>query len=293
MVVVGAGGFIGRPLCERLRSEGAQVVAATRDSPPLVGADGAPVPELREAEVVYHLASSVTPGEAQSRPERVAADREMFNGLLDALATVDRPPLVVLSSTGLTVCESGDAAPCTEDSLAAPKSAYAKAKLAMEDDLLSRGAHVPGVVLRMTNVYGPGHRLRRGYGVVAHWLHAAAQDRPLDLYGNVETTRDYVYIDDVVTAMAELGPETADLPFSVFNIGAGEATSLGRLLTLIRNVTGRELTVRLRPGRGFDHPTALLDVRRARRLLGWQARTPLAAGLEQVWRGLPRSEAAS
>ncbi|MBO2462635.1 NAD-dependent epimerase/dehydratase family protein [Actinomadura violacea] len=288
--VIGAGGFIGRALCGRLRAGGAQVMPVTRDTRWPIGPDGTPLPELRDVEVLYYLATSVTPALAQTRPELVAADRERFNGLLDALATTERPPVVVLNSTGLTVCESADAVPCTEDAFAAPKSAYAKAKLAMENDLLSRTARVPGVVLRMSNVYGPGHGLRRGYGVVAHWLDAAANGRPLDLYGDADTVRDYLYIDDAVDALAGLGPATAELPAGVFNIATGAGTSLGRLLSAIRDVADRELTVRLRPGRGFDHPVALLDVARARRLLGWRARTPLSVGLERAWATVIRTK---
>ncbi|MFE6938280.1 NAD-dependent epimerase/dehydratase family protein [Streptomyces chartreusis] len=285
-LVVGAGGLMGRALCERLRASGAEAVAATRDTPPLVRPDGTPAPALRAAGVVHYLATSVTPGLAETHPERVAADHETFVRTLDALATVENPPLVVLASTGLTVSESGDGRPCTEDAEALPKSAYARAKLALERELLSRSPLVPGMVMRMTNVYGPGHALRRGYGVVAHWLAAVAQGRPLELYGDPDTTRDYLYVGDAVAALAGLGPEAADLPFDVVNIGSGEATTLGRLLGVIREVTDRELTVRLCPGRGFDQPANLLDVDRAHRRLGWRARTPLAVGLERTWRAL-------
>ncbi|CAL9327117.1 NAD-dependent epimerase/dehydratase family protein [Streptomyces sp. SudanB182_2057] len=291
-VVVGAGGLMGRVLCERMRALGAEVVGATRDTPPLVRPDGAPAPALRGAGIVYHLATSVTPSLAETRPELVAADHEAFVALLDALALLEDPPLVVLTSTGLTVSESADGRPCTESAPARPRSAYARAKLALERELRARSPRVPGMVLRMTNVYGPGHRLRRGYGVVAHWLDAVVQGRPLDLYGDPDTTRDYLYVDDAVAALAAIGPEAAELPFDVINIGSGEATSLGRLLGVIRKVTDRELTVRLCPARGFDQPANLLDVERARRFLGWQARTPLAVGLERTWRALVGMEVA-
>ncbi|MER5940435.1 NAD-dependent epimerase/dehydratase family protein [Streptomyces sp. NPDC001928] len=291
-LVVGAGGLIGRALCERMRAAGTEFVAATRDTPPLVRPDGTPAAALRTAGVVHHLATSVTPGLAETRPEHVAADHETFVRMLDALSTVENPPLVVLTSTGLTVSESGDGLPCAEDAQALPKSAYARAKLALERELLSRAPLVPGMVLRMTNVYGPGHALRGGYGVVAHWLAAAAEGRPLELWGDPDTTRDYLYVDDAAAALAGLGPEAADLPFEVVNIASGEATTLGRLLGVIREVTDRELTVRLRPARGFDQPANLLDVDRAHRFLGWRARTPLAVGLERTWRALTGAGAA-
>jgi UDP-glucose 4-epimerase len=289
-VVIGAGGFIGRPLCERLRASGTEVVGVTRDTPPAARSDGTPTSALRATGIVYYLATSVTPAVAEARPELVAADHEAFARMLDTLAAFEEPPLVVLTSTGLTVSESGDGRPCTEAAVARPRSAYASAKLALERELLSRAPLLPGLVLRLTNVYGPSHSLRGGYGVVAHWLDAVAHKRPLDLYGDPDTTRDYLYVDDVVTALAGLAPKAADLPCGVVNIASGEATSLGGLLGAIRDVTGRELTVRLHPGRGFDHPANLLDVGRARRFLGWQARTPLAEGLESTWQALAGTE---
>ena len=55
-------------------------------------------------------------------------------------------------------------------------------------------------MLRLSNVYGPGQRLGTGQGVVGYWFRALLDDDPIRLFGDPETIRDYVYVDDVAEA---------------------------------------------------------------------------------------------
>src|SRR5690349_3082366 len=72
---------------------------------------------------------------------------------------------------------------------------------ALERLLLDRADTVPGVVLRLSNVYGPGQRVDKSQGVLAYWLRAAAAGKPVPLIGDPQARRDYVYVHDVVDCL--------------------------------------------------------------------------------------------
>jgi len=264
--VIGARGFIGARLYERLVATGTPAVNSVTT--------GAPV------RTVFFVAGSVTPSSAEQHPERVAAHLASFRELLDSLG--ETPTRVVLASSGGTVYDQRVPPPYAENSPVAPAAEYGRAKLAMERELLARADSITGVVLRLGNVYGPGQRVGTGQGVVAYWLDAAANCRPLVVYGDPEATRDYVYVDDVVDAMVRVH-RSGPLP-RVLNIGSGAPVALSTLLRTVEKTVAGAIDVRFEPGRRFDRRDVWLDVGLAGRALGWAARTSLADGINRTWR---------
>lgn len=279
-VVVGACGFIGSRLLDRLHEQGREAGAIDRRTP-LVSARG-PHPDLRDAEVVHYLATSVNPAIAEDRPDLVAADQDTFERFLDALADLPRPPLVVLTGSGGAVYDPSLPPPYDERTPARPRSAYGRAKLALETALRERAPAVPGLVLRLGNVYGPGQRTGTGQGVIAHWLEAIAGRRPVRVYGDAEVRRDYVFVDDVVDVLASI--RRGDTSAPVLNIGSGEGVPLGELLRVVASVVGERPAAETHTPRAFDARDVTLDIRLAAAELGWRPRTPLAEGIALTWR---------
>jgi UDP-glucose 4-epimerase len=289
--VIGSYGFIGAQLHAKLDLAGADVTGFTRQAP-ILASDGRPHDALLDTDVLFYLATSVSPASAEQRPDLVASDHDLFRRLVDRLAEVERPPYVVLAGTGGYVYDPVAPLPFREDSPVAPRTAYGRAKLDLEQALADRGAVLPGVSLRLSTVYGPGQRIRKGQGVIAHWLAAVAAGQPLRLFGDPATIRDYVYIDDVVSALAsvgEVGRAGVELP-DVINIGSGQPTRLGDLLDLVVATVPGPVDVERLPGRGFDHYDAVLDIQRAAELVGWRPATSLPDGLAKTWWALRADE---
>lgn len=286
--VVGASGFIGSRLAAVLTTAGIPVRCFSRAVPFTVNGDRRR--QRPPFQVVFYLATSIGPANAEHSADLVAADHERFCQALDELERLDQPPLVVLASSGGKVYDTSRPPPYSEQSPTWSAFAYGAAKLALESELARRG--LPRAVLRLANVYGPGQRTGTGQGVVAHWLAAAASGQPLILFGDPQARRDYVYVDDVVAAMTGIydrvrrdpGARSQGLP--TLNIGSGTPTSLARLLRLIESVTGRRLEVHRVAAREIDRQDAWLDTTAAARLLGWQARTRLATGLTRTWQSI-------
>ena len=205
--------------------------------------------------------------------------------MLSAVGGAEKPPRVVLVSSGGTVYDPTEPPPYHEQSPVRPTTAYGKAKLALERTVERELPAEARTVVRVANAYGPGQQVGDGQGVIAHWLHAAAEGRPMVLIGDAATARDFVFVDDVADALVRV--HLADRPPSVVNVGSGTPTSLGDLHDLVAAVVGRPAeSVVATPARRFDQSRTWLDVRIAEEALGWRPATPLAAGVEATWRAL-------
>ena len=273
--MIGANGFLGSAVCAALRAAGVPVAEFTRAAP-FVSGSGDPAPEFADADVVYYLASAANPGTAEKRPELVDEERAAFETFLDARSRLSPLPLVVFPGSGGTVYDTDVPPPYNESSPVKPRGRYGTSRLQMERALLATGS---ATVLRISNVYGPGQRVGTGQGVIAHWVAAAAKKEPITLFGNPDSTRDFVFIEDVARAALAV---TRDAP-PVVNIGSGVATSLRELADLIADVMGG-VEIRQEPDRGFDVPHNWLDVTLAREALGWTPAVTLREGVERVCR---------
>jgi UDP-glucose 4-epimerase len=272
-VTIGARGFIGARLTAALADRGVEVACFTRGDE-LNSA-------VRTADVVYYLASTVTPALAEQHPDWGERDRKQLESLLRRLARTPTPPTVVLTGSS-AVYDERVRPPYREDSPLRGAGRYGTAKLAMEAELAKYRDTVPGIVLRLCNVYGPGQSTHKSQGVLAHWLCAAAAGLPLRVLGEETSTRDYVYIDDVVEALLRvdrlIGRHDPGVP-RVVNIGSGAPTSLSELKALVELVVGREVATEYLPGRALDRRDVWVDVARAAEVLDWRPGTSLAHGV--------------
>jgi UDP-glucose 4-epimerase len=286
VAVVGASGFLGSSVARRLAGSGATVHAYTRTRPIVV--DGVLDAEAARASTIYWAATRINPYLAASDKELVEADRRTFATFIDSARATNPDARVVLFSSGGTVY--GDAgAPFKEVDPTRPLNEYGAAKAALEEVLLESLDH--GTVVRVANAYGPGQSKAPGQGVIGHWLRALLAGEPVQVYGDLSTARDYVFVDDVTEALVRL--HGLPVRSSVYNIGSGRPTSLQVVLDTINEVTNAaRLKVELLPRRDFDIRASWLDIGRATAELGWRPTTSLRDGIASMWEWLRRGEPA-
>jgi UDP-glucose 4-epimerase len=237
-----------------------------------------------ESDYVVWAASSINPMIAQNDPDRVALDVEAFESYVTAASHSSRGPrTILLSSGGMVYDDEGDP-PYAETSPVGPRTAYGAAKLRQENVLLS--ADQSGLVLRISNAYGPGQVVAPGQGVIAHWMHAIAAGQDVHIFGDENVARDYVHVDDVSTAVAA-AVELDYREHRVLNIGAGRPTTLRELFAMTAVAVGdTSIEPRKHPARLFDARSTWLDCSRAELTLGWRPRIQLAEGLAATWKAL-------
>ena len=142
---------------------------------------------------------------------------------------------------------------------------------------------MPTLVIRPSNVYGPGDKFawQRSHVTAALVRRVVERQRPIIVWGNGQQVRDVIYIDDFVTGV--LATLAADVPYLVVNIAAGRGYSIEQILRTALEADGfGDAEVRFDLSRPVTADKVLLDVSLARRMFGFEAKTTLASGLRKT-----------
>jgi UDP-glucuronate 4-epimerase len=140
---------------------------------------------------------------------------------------------------------------------------------------------LPVICLRFFTVYGP----RQRPDLAIHKFTALMEaSKPVPIFGDGSTGRDYTYVDDIVAgvlAAIDYSPAAGGAPFDVFNLGNSHPVKLNELVALLERATGRKAIREQKPLQPGDVPLTWADVSKAGRLLGYKPSTPLETGLER------------
>ncbi len=301
VLVTGADGFIGSHLSELLLSEGARVRALVHYNPTgragwledrlsdvevVAGdvRDGGRVTRVAEGmEVIFHLAALIGIPYSYDAPESYVQTNVLgtYNVLTAARAAgVER---LVHTSTS-EVYGSARRVPIDESHPLQPQSPYSASKIGA--DMLALSYHhsfgLPVAVVRPFNTYGPRQSTRAVIPTVLHQLCSGASEIRL---GATRPTRDFNFVTD--TARGFLAVAASDRALGeVVNVGSGREISIGDLVHLLVQITGRAATVtvddrRLRP-QGSEVERLVCDNRRAREWAQWEPEVPLEEGLRRT-----------
>jgi nucleoside-diphosphate-sugar epimerase len=299
-IVTGAAGFIGSHLCSHLLDHGDEVVGIdclTDYYDPHRKEANLAMLRTREgftehrldlttatlttlfarADVVYHLAGQ--PGVRGSWGEQftpyVSRNITATQRVLEAALQVSLWKVVYASSS--SVYGAAESYPTTESTTPGPLSPYGVTKLAAEHlcELYRTTSGVSTVSLRLFTVYGPRQRPDMAF---ARLIGSALRKEPFLLYGDGEQSRDFTYVEDVVTAMrsAALSPWTG-----VANIGGGARTTMKEVIATLSEIVGPIDVVHLPAQRGDVRHTAA-DTTRGRQAFGYAPRVALREGLERM-----------
>ncbi len=175
--------------------------------------------------------------------------------------------------------------PMREDALPRPVSPYGVTKLAGEQlCLLYHLNHdVPAVALRYFTVYGPRQRPDMAFH---RFLKAAIDGTPVHLYGDGQQTRDFTFVDDIVTAT--MTAATAGIPGRVYNVGGGSRVSMNQVIELIAKITDSSLEINRDVTQSGDMRDTYADITLARNDLGFDPTVALPDGLRAQHEWLSR-----
>ncbi len=306
-LILGGGGFIGSFLADRLLILGHAVRIFERprvlpyrafgreERVEWLAGDFQSAADVEAAvegcKVVFHLVSTTLPKNSNDDP--IYDVETNLVGTLRLLAAAVRCAVkkVVFISSGGTVYGIPSRIPVSEEHPTDPLVSYGIAKLAIEK-YLHLYWYLHGLdysVLRVANPYGERQRVDTAQGAVAVFLSRALAGQPIEIWGDGSVTRDYVYIEDVVDAF--IMAMNHDGEPRVFNIGSGEGRSLNQLLTTMEDLLGRPVERRYLPLRKFDVPVNVLDISRARDVLGWHPRVSFREGLRRTLDWMRNSQA--
>jgi nucleoside-diphosphate-sugar epimerase len=291
VLVTGAGGFVGRHLCARLLADGHEVWGTVRlGAPAPEGVRGLAV-DLTDAEAVatavraaapelaFHLAAARAKAGPAERVATAAVNTASGLHLVEALPASCRVVVRLGSSTEYTATDG----PMAEDTPLQPRGFFGATKAAGSLLLAAAAAErgIRSAVLRAFQVYGPGDHPGRFVPTV---LRAARSGDVLPLTEPGQR-RDWVHVDDVVSACVLAAQADGLPPGQVLNVGTGVQTANEELVAVAETVTGRRIRTSAgsHPGRSWDTASWVCDPSLARELIGWQPTLDLREGLARTW----------
>ncbi|MBU0569647.1 GDP-mannose 4,6-dehydratase [Patescibacteria group bacterium] len=149
------------------------------------------------------------------------------------------------------------------------------------------------VVFRQSCIYGPRQFGVEVQGWVAWFVIAAVLNKPITIYGDGKQVRDILYVDDLVRAYELAFNQMDKIKGEVFNIGGGPKFTMSiwkEFRPLLENYLGKKIKVSDSCWRPGDQKIYVSDVRKAKRMLGWQPMVTVAEGVKKLCSWVDQNE---
>lgn len=234
--------------------------------------------EKEKPEIVFHLAAQIS--------VRKSVDIPLDDARINILGSINvfenakkyKTRKIIFTSTGGVMYGNADVIPTPESHPARPLCPYGICKLSVEHylDYYQKVFGLSYAVLRLGNVYGPRQDKNGEAGVVAIFCGKMLAKKNCTIYGDGKQTRDYVYVQDIITALesvAEIGRS------GVYNIGTGTETDVNTIHSRLARLTDCDIKPIYGPAKSGDHRRGSLDATKARRELKWKLEYDMERGL--------------
>jgi UDP-glucose 4-epimerase len=283
--VTGGAGFIGSHLVRALLARGMAVTVldnlsvGRRENVPAEAAlvegdilDAAAVDRaLQGCDVVFHLAARVA---IRSSFDFVVEDTMTnVSGSASVLAQAcgtDSVRRLLTASSMAVYADAAAPAPVNEQHDLRPVSPYGVSKLAAEHltHTMCAAAGKESMVLRLFNTYGRGQAFSPYVGVVTIFVNKLHSGQTPQIFGDGEQCRDFVHVEDVVTAFVRA--MDSDATGETLNVGTGKATSINAVYAAVSRGMGSEVRAEHTAAVPGEVRYSIADIEKARRLIGYQ-----------------------
>ncbi|MFZ7131942.1 MAG: NAD-dependent epimerase/dehydratase family protein [Eubacteriales bacterium] len=211
-------------------------------------------------DIVVHLISTTVP---KSNEPMIDINDNIVPTikLLESCVKNDVKKFIFVSSGGTVYGRTTDI-PIDENHPTNPICAYGVQKLTIEK-YISLYNHIYGLdykIIRLSNPYGKFQSIDSGVGVITNFTVKCIKREPIIVFGNGETVRDYIYIDDAIEGIINIIDSKSN--FKLFNLGSGKGTSLNDIIELLKKKVDDNIVVKYKEHRNVDVPYNVLDIKR-------------------------------
>lgn len=300
ILVTGGAGFIGSHLCERLLTEGNEVICLDNfftgrkaniehlfDNKrfEFVRHD-VTEPILLEVDQIYNLACPASPVHYQYNPIKTVKTNVM--GTINMLGMAKRVKARILQASTSEVYGDPIVHPQTEDyhgnvNPIGLRACYDEGKRVAETLMMDyhRQSGVDTRIVRIFNTYGE-RMLENDGRVVSNFVVQALRGEELTIYGDGLQTRSFCYVSDLVDGIIKLMNAVTDDIFMPVNLGNPGEFTMNELADQVGKATGSEIRIRYLPLPQDDPKQRQPNIERAKKLLNWEPTVPLAEGLKKT-----------
>ncbi|MDR1112796.1 MAG: SDR family oxidoreductase [Bacteroidales bacterium] len=299
ILITGGAGFVGSHLCERLLSEGHEVICMdnffTGNKQNIIHLMQNPffelvrhditIPFVAEVDEIYNLACPASPVHYQF--DALQTVKTSVMGAINMLGLANRVKAKVLQASTSEVYGDPHVHPQTEEywgnvNPVGIRSCYDEGKRCAETIFMDyhRINHVNIKIVRIFNTYGPKMHPNDGR-VVSNFIMQALHNQDITIYGNGEQTRSFQYIDDLIEGLVRF-MDTDNAVIGPVNIGNPGEFKIIELAEKVLHLTKSKSRIIFQPLPQDDPLQRRPDISLAKRLLNWQPKIALEEGLEKT-----------
>lgn len=291
-LILGGNGFIGSNLGKQLLKENYEVVSFDQvlpetpiDDIQYISGDFFDDVTLRNLvqgkDIIYHAISTINPGNSNQGYMRGYEKDFLQTVKLCELLEGAKTKLIFLSSGG-TVYGKQSTLPIPETALPRPINHYGNLKLCIENTMLTFAYQngIDVVIARIANPYGPGQDYHKGVGFIDAAIKKAISGEIIEVWGDGQIVRDYIYIDDVCKALVAIAHQE-EYSDKIINISSGKGISVNQILDIIRDINGT-IDVQYQEARSVDLDKVILDNRKLKIILPGKI-TDINSGIEMYY----------
>ena len=244
--------------------------------------------EANKIDTVVHLVATIIPGSTFEDYKREF--QQVIFPTIELMQYCAQKDIkfVYFSSGGTVYGNRTDMTPFRETDAMAPISYYGWSKQMMENSILyvHRTAGLKYLVVRPSNPYGHGQNIHAKQGLIAVALGKILAGEPISVWGDGSNVRDYIYIDDLCEAVAQLLEK--DVCNTTLNIGSGVGASINDIITSLKDVVSEEVKVDYLPARSVDVAHMILDTTELKKYVSIEY-TPLKEGIARFYQDVKKS----
>lgn len=290
-IVLGGNGFIGSNLCRCLYKHGLDVYSMDIREPDVKISgisyisgdffDDIFLKEIiKDKDIIYHAISTVQPGDSNKK-YMSGYCRDMVETIRLCSYLLETDKRLIFLSSGGTVYGRQDIQPISEEACAQPINHYGNVKLCIENTIrvFNLQMNTRMLIARISNPYGPGQDYRKGVGFIDAAMKCALNREKLEIWGEGNIIRDYIFIDDVCEMLYSLSLYNGEK--EVFNLGSGIGTSQNQIVELVGKICGKINTV-YKMGRSVDVEKMILDNTRIKKIYNHDI-VSLEQGIQSTW----------
>lgn len=296
-LIIGGNGFIGSHLVDFLITKNHKVIvydiAIEKYRPPLKYVDYRinPIDDLSslyeamlDIDIVFHLACSSVPSTSNIDPVSDVNKNIILSLNILKTAVLAKVKKIVFFSSGGAIYSSSTL-PIKETSIQCPVSSYGITKCAIENYFLlySRLYNIDTLIFRPSNPFGPRQMNFNLQGVISTFLKNIYLNESINIFGDGNSIKDYIFIQDLIKMVYKISISGFS---GIFNVGSGNGTSLNDLVRKIQIITGIVPEVQYSITKSYDVSNYILDIEKAKVLLGDFEFSSLDFGINETWNWL-------
>jgi len=298
-LILGGGGFIGSHLCDELIEKGYSVTVFDKlnftpknishlgSKIKIIEGDFLNEKDLKNAlngiDIVFHLVSSTVPASSNDNPVY-----DIETNLIPTLHLLNeclkqKIKKVIFLSSGGTVYGIPKSLPLKETDIGKPICSYGIMKKTIEDYLFMyhRLYGLDYSVFRLSNPYGERQNPFFVQGVISVFLYKLITGQPIEIWGDGNIIRDFIYIKDVVNVIVD----SIDRPKKdkVFNLGSGTGHRLTEIAEIMQEVSGLKMNIVFNEQRTIDVPVNVLDNTLIKKSFHWKPVVGIYEGITRTY----------